>query len=142
YLVVGEGDDRKRLQARAREAGLSHRVRFLGAVGLPRLIEIYRAVDLFVMPSTGEGFGIAFLEAMASGTPSIGLDVAGARDSLADGELGTGVAKAGLTAAIARGLEDHKRDPVSLAGAVSARFGRQNFTANACVVVERVLELS
>ena len=91
YLVVGEGDDRERLEARAREAGLADRVRFMGSVELPKLIEIYRAADLFVMPSTGEGFGIAFLEAMASGTPALGLDIGGARDALADGELGTGV---------------------------------------------------
>src|SRR5262249_16839822 len=66
YLVVGEGDDREHLEARAREVGLADRVWFMGSVGLPKLIEVYRAADLFVMPSTGEGFGIAFLEAMAS----------------------------------------------------------------------------
>ena len=75
YLVVGEGDDRGRLEACACEAGLADRVRFIGSVELPKLIEIYRAADLFVMPSTGEGFGIAFLEAMASGTPALGLDI-------------------------------------------------------------------
>ena len=89
YLVVGEGDDRARLEALARDAGVSDRVRFLGAVGLQSLVETYRMADLFVMPSTGEGFGVAFLEAMASGTPALGLDVAGAKDALADGELGT-----------------------------------------------------
>jgi phosphatidylinositol alpha-1,6-mannosyltransferase len=142
YLVVGEGDDRARLEACAREAGLADRVRFMGSVELPKLIEIYRAADLFVMPSTGEGFGIAFLEAMASGTPAIGLDIGGARDALADGELGIGVAEAGLAAALARELERPKHDPVALAGAVRARFGHQNFTASARAVAARVPALA
>src|SRR5262249_53139804 len=103
---------------------------------------IYRVADLFVMPSTGEGFGIAFLEGMASGIPAIGLDIGGARDALADGELGIGVAEADLAAALARELGRPKRDPVALAGAVRARFGHQNFTASACVAVTRVLSLS
>jgi phosphatidyl-myo-inositol dimannoside synthase len=127
YVVVGEGDDRSRLQALARNAGVSDRVRFLGAQELPSLIETYRAADLFVMPSTGEGFGVSFLEAMASGTPAIGLDVAGARDALADGELGSVVAETELSATIARLLSRPRPDPLGLADAVRARFGRKMF---------------
>src|SRR5262249_45307085 len=142
YVVVGEGDDRGRLESRAREAGLADRVWFVGLVELPKLIEFYRAADLFVMPSTGEGFGIAFLEAMASGIPAIGLNIGGARDALADGELGIYVTEDGLAAALARELSRPKRDPVALASAVYARFGRQNFTAGARAAVARVLALS
>jgi phosphatidylinositol alpha-1,6-mannosyltransferase len=142
YLVVGEGDDRGRLEARARKAGLADRVRFIGSAELPRLIEVYRAADLFVMPSTGEGFGIAFLEAMASGTPALGLDVAGAQDALAAGELGTGVTETGLVAALARALKCARCDREALARGVRARFGWQNFTAGARAAITRVLALS
>ena len=140
YVVVGEGDDRSRLQALARNAGVSDRVRFLGAQELPSLIETYRAADLFVMPSTGEGFGVSFLEAMASGTTAIGLDVAGARDALADGELGTVVAETELSAAIARLLSRPKPDPLGLADAVHARFGRKLFAKNARNAWDRLME--
>jgi phosphatidylinositol alpha-1,6-mannosyltransferase len=94
------------------------------------------------MPSTGEGFGIAFLEAMASGTPALGLDIGGARDALADGELGTCLTETGLTAALARALGTPKRDREALAGAVRARFGCRSFTAGACAAVPRVLASS
>jgi phosphatidyl-myo-inositol dimannoside synthase len=70
---IGEGDDRERFEKIAREIGVAERVRFLGAVDQQRLVAAYRMADLFVMPSTGEGFGIAFLQAMASGTPALGL---------------------------------------------------------------------
>ena len=138
YLIVGEGDDRSRLEALARDAGVRERVRFLGAIELQSLVETYRMADLFVMPSTGEGFGVAFLEAMASGTPALGLGVAGARDALGDGELGTAVSEVDLSATIARLLEHPKCRGGALAAAVSARFGRERFAASARTVVDRL----
>ena len=140
YLVIGEGDDRIRLEALARDAGVSDRVRFLGAEGLESLIETYRAADLFVMPSTGEGFGVSFLEAMASGTPAVGMDVAGARDALVDGELGTVVAESELCATIARLLNEPKPDSSGLAAAVRTRFGRKQFADNARNAWNRLME--
>ena len=140
YLVVGEGNDRARLEALARDAGVGPRVRFLGAVGLEGLIEICRMADLFVMPSVGEGFGIAFLEAMACGTPALGLNVAGARDALADGQLGTAVSEAEFPAAIARLLSLPKPEPYGLAAATRAVFGREQFRAGAHAVLNRLTE--
>jgi phosphatidylinositol alpha-1,6-mannosyltransferase len=138
YLIVGEGDDRARLEALARDVGVSDRVRFLGAVGLQRLIETYRIADLFVMPSTGEGFGVAFLEAMASGTPVLGLDVAGAKDALVDGELGPATSEVELPATIARLLDERKPDSGALAAAARGRFGRAAFAAGARTVLNRL----
>lgn len=83
YLVGGEGDDRARLESLACAAGVGDRVRFLGGVAGSDLPDLYRAADVFVMPSTGEGFGIAFLEAMACGTPAVGLSAKGDSDALA-----------------------------------------------------------
>lgn len=88
YLIAGIGDDRKRLEALVEEQGVGEQVRFLGKVAYADLPDLYRAADLFALPSTGEGFGIAFLEAMACGTPALGLAVGGAPDALGDGQLG------------------------------------------------------
>jgi phosphatidylinositol alpha-1,6-mannosyltransferase len=140
YVVVGEGHDRARLEAAALRAVGSERVRFLGEVEVQSLIKFYRMADLFVMPSTGEGFGIAFLEAMACGTRSLGLNVAGAKDALADGQLGTAVPETELAATIARLLVEPKRDPITLAAAVRARFGREVFGAGVCTALNRVVE--
>lgn len=82
YLIAGDGDDRSRLEMLACSAGVGDRVRFLGAVDAEALPDLYRAADVFVMPSTGEGFGIAYLEAMACGTPAVGLAIKGDRDAL------------------------------------------------------------
>lgn len=139
YVIIGEGDDRARLEGLARSAGLAERVRFLGAVSQRYLAEAYRMADLFVMPSTGEGFGIVFLEAMASGTPALGLDAAGARDALGDGELGTAVSADDLADAIARLLAAPRPDPNALSRDVRTRFGRRIFRAQLQMAFDRLL---
>ena len=130
YVIAGEGDDRLRLERLARQVGVSDCVRFVGALPRQTLIEAYRMADLFVMPSTGEGFGIAFLEAMACGTPALGLDVAGARDALSGGELGQTADEQTFGSTLARIIVNAGPDPELLAGAVRQRFGRDRF-ANA-----------
>lgn len=128
YLIAGDGDDRARLERLAEETGVADRVRFLGRVGRDDLPGLYRAADLFVLASTGEGFGIVLLEAMACGAPALALDVAGSVDALADGELGFAVAPERLAAALADALREHGRDS-GLPQRVRARFGRPAFEA-------------
>jgi phosphatidylinositol alpha-1,6-mannosyltransferase len=71
-LVAGEGDDRPRLEAKAKQLGLEGSVRFLGKVPSEELESIYRGCAFFVMPSRREGFGFVFLEAMRAGKACIG----------------------------------------------------------------------
>ena len=88
YLIVGDGDDRVRLERIATEEGITEMVTFAGRIPQEELADHYRLCDVFAMPSTGEGFGIVFLEAMASGKPVIGGTRDAAVDALRGGELG------------------------------------------------------
>ena len=106
YLVVGDGDDQPRLAALAHDLGVSDAVRFAGRVPDEELVDHYRLADLFVMPSSKEGFGIVFLEAMACGVPAVGLDVDGSVDPLSLAPLGHAVPEAELLPTILRLLSD------------------------------------
>jgi len=86
--VAGDGDDRPRLEALARERGVAPQVRFHGCVSDPELRGLYAACDVFVLPSGGEGFGIVYLEAMAFSRPSIAADAGGAPHAVRDGISG------------------------------------------------------
>jgi len=141
YLIAGSGDDRQRLETLAREAGVGERVRFLGHVPPRELIDLYCAADLFVMPSTGEGFGIAFLEAAACGTPTVGLLAGGARDALGDGELGHAVRAEDLTATLLRLLAEPEPDRDALSAAAHARFGHDTFLKHVRSALDRLFDL-
>jgi phosphatidylinositol alpha-1,6-mannosyltransferase len=91
YLIVGDGEDRSRLEKLALEYGVAKKVQFPGLIPPEELPDYFRLADVFVMPSTGEGFGIVFLEAMATGVHVIGGNRDGSVDALADGELGRAV---------------------------------------------------
>jgi phosphatidyl-myo-inositol dimannoside synthase len=88
YLVAGDGDDRKRLEAKAHALGVRDHVVFAGFVKECEKADHYRLADVFAMPGRGEGFGGVFLEALACGVPVVGSALDGSREALRDGELG------------------------------------------------------
>ncbi len=88
YLVVGDGDDRLRLQQKAQALGVSDRVVFAGRIDEGEKADHYRLADAFVMPGRGEGFGFVFLEAMACGVPVVASTLDGSREAVRDGALG------------------------------------------------------
>jgi glycosyltransferase involved in cell wall biosynthesis len=96
YMIAGEGQDRARLEQKAQDFGVSDRVVFTGFVSEEEKADHYRLADVYVMPSSGEGFGIVFLEALACGIPVIGSKTDGSRDALLEGELGSLVNPANL----------------------------------------------
>lgn len=98
WRVVGEGDDRPRLQTRALRLGLQAQVHWLGSLEDGALRQEYAQCSLVVMPSAfglrpdggaqGEGFGITYLEAALAARASIAADQGGQRDLILDGETG------------------------------------------------------
>ena len=81
-VVVGEGDERKRLERSASD--LPH-VRFLGRKHPSALPELYAGALALVVPSVGyEVFGIVVLEAFAQGTPAIVSDLGALPELIAD----------------------------------------------------------
>jgi phosphatidylinositol alpha-1,6-mannosyltransferase len=137
YLIVGGGGDQARLKALAESAGVADRVIFAGPVPDGELRDYYRAADLFVMPSTQEGFGIVFLEAAMSGLPVIAGNTDGSVDALADGSLGRLVDpqdRPGLVRAISEML-----DTPSTSRAAFERYDFPHFAARARDLLNELL---
>jgi glycosyltransferase involved in cell wall biosynthesis len=88
YLVVGDGSDRARLEAKARAHDVSDYITFAGRIPETEKVAHYNLADVYVMPSRGEGFGIVLIEAAACGIPVVGSSVDGSCDALLDGQLG------------------------------------------------------
>ncbi len=84
-VVTGDGDDRARLERAA--AGLGGAVHFTGCVDDERLAALYRDCAFFVMPSSEEGFGLVFLEAMLHAKACIGAP-GSAAELIEDGVTG------------------------------------------------------
>lgn len=132
YVIAGSGDDRQRLEERVSIANLSKHVVFTGYVDEADKFDLYRAADLYVMPSRGEGFGFVFLEALACGIPVVASSVDGSRDAVRDGLLGEIVDPDNpeqLLDAVLRGLQ--KERDVIPEGLAHFDFGQFVLRANA-----------
>jgi glycosyltransferase involved in cell wall biosynthesis len=79
-LIAGGGPDRAALSAQIAEAGLSDRVRLLGALPHDALPGLFAAADVMALPSAREGLANVWVEALACGTPIVITDVGGARE--------------------------------------------------------------
>ena len=75
-LIAGDlgrnPDAAQRLAADIARLGFAERVTMAGAVTPDRLVALYAAADLFVLPSRFEGYGMAYAEAIAHGVPVVG----------------------------------------------------------------------
>jgi len=80
YMVLGDGDDRQRLEDLTNNLGVADHVLFLGQKSDEEIAIFYAACDVFVMPSSKEGFGLVFIEAMAYCKPIIAARHGGALD--------------------------------------------------------------
>ena len=111
-LLVGEGEQRDRLEARIAELDLTARVRLAGHLSDAELEAAYRACDVFCLPSVdrAEAFGLVLLEAMRAGKPVLASDIPGS---------GVGT----VVVAEETGLKVPPRDAAALARALR-RFAR------------------
>lgn len=128
YLVVGTGDDLATLATQAAARGVRDRVIFAGTVPADELADHYALADVFAMPSTGEGFGIVFLEAAMMGLPAVGGSADGSVDALADGTIGRLVDPIDDTQLVAAILEalagKQQRDTAAVHRFAGANFAR------------------
>lgn len=113
--IVGDGEDRLRLEALAARSSVADRISFLGMQ--PAVGDWLRAMDVFVMPSGAEeSFGNAVVEAMACGLPTlVSADCPAHTEHVTDGRTGFVVADAGQLAA--------RLDELIEAPALRARLG-------------------
>lgn len=118
--ILGDGPDRMRLQAMIESLNLHEQVCLLGSVAEERVIEELAAADAFVLVSHTEPLGVAYMEAMALGLPTIGTTDGGAGEIIDDGVSGLLVTPQdtdAIASAIVRLMGDSQlRARMSLAG--------------------------
>jgi len=84
FLVVGSGPMEEPISLHFKENGLEDRLRFTGEMKGKELIEAFQAIDVFAFASHSETQGMVLNEAMAAGTPVVGIDAPGVRDIVTD----------------------------------------------------------
>lgn len=117
YAIVGDGEERARLEAVVDKLDLRSHVRFHGENGEDELLYCYQQCDLFVLPNRQigqdiEGFGMVLVEAQACGKPVLAGDSGGTAETMKVGETGFVVdctSVDGIANAVADLLEDDSR---------------------------------
>ncbi|MGZ4880206.1 MAG: glycosyltransferase [Halobacteriota archaeon] len=87
-FIVGTGAIENELKEMAKSLGVSNRVIFTGAVPYSEVPKFMNMADLLVMTSSIEGQPRVLIEAMSCGTPAVGTNVFGIRDTIEEGVTG------------------------------------------------------
>ncbi|GGD49802.1 glycosyltransferase [Erythrobacter arachoides] len=138
YIAAGDGSDRARLEAKARDFGVDDMVVFTGRVDEHEKMDLYRLADAYVMPSSGEGLGLVVHEALASGIPVVASTVDGTFEAVRGGLLGLAVNPAdgaAVEAAILETLQKPKIVPEGLSFFSFDQFSKRLHAALALVTL-------
>jgi glycosyltransferase involved in cell wall biosynthesis len=140
-LIVGEGEEKTRLEVLVRTLRLSDRVRFMDEMSQDNLRKYYGASDALVLASSREGWPNVLLEAMACGTPVIATNVGGIPEIVSAPEAGIIMQERtpeGVAEAVQRLFAKY---PSREATRVYAeRFDWQETTQGQLALFERILE--
>jgi phosphatidylinositol alpha-1,6-mannosyltransferase len=135
-VFVGGGDDLPRLKQLVAQLGTAASTYFLAGLSTEQLAACYANAEIFALPSSGEGFGIVFLEAMAFGLPVIGVAAGGAVDILQN-DVNSLVIPSRDSAAVAQALDQLLNNPelrtrLGRGGAeiVRSKYGFEVFRSN------------
>jgi glycosyltransferase involved in cell wall biosynthesis len=137
-VVLGEGPERPRLEALARELGV--RLVLPGRVG--DVASVLRRADVLVHPARWEGFGLALLEAMLAELPVVATRVSSIPEIVADGETGLLVPPddpGALSAALARVLADPAGYGAAGRARARAEFSVERMARRTLAVYRQVL---
>jgi glycosyltransferase involved in cell wall biosynthesis len=134
YVVVGDGPEREPIAELARRLGVEERVELRGQLPPAEAAEVCRKATAFVMPSTDEAFGVAYVEAMASEVPAIGCSGEWGPEEIAAAGDGMRLVPCGDVEAVAGAIERllaHPAEREALARAARATVERA-FTWERC----------
>jgi glycosyltransferase involved in cell wall biosynthesis len=134
YLIVGDGPERNALEVLAARLGVNERVKFAGQLSPGRTIELVRGCTAFVMPSTEEAFGVAYIEAMAAGVTAIGCRGEPGPEEIAAAGDGMVLVPPGDVERLSQRLDELLTDPHRLreAGQRARATVAANFTWERC----------
>ncbi len=140
-VIVGDGDDKPRLEALAVKLGLGGSIRFTGFVPEAEKVSWYRRAAVLAENSIKEGWGLIVMEANACGTPVVVADSPGLRDSSRDGMNGL-MYPYGDVAALAEKLEKLLSDAAlrNRLGEQAIAWSQQYTWDGAAAAMERVIE--
>lgn len=87
-LIVGDGSLRKQMEEQVHKAGLEEAVEFAGRQPQEKLSSYYDRIDILLMPSRSEGFGLTAIEGMARGCVVVAARTGGLPEVVRNGEVG------------------------------------------------------
>ena len=128
YLLAGKADsiEKDRIEQLITDYDLTDSVQLIGYLAEDELSAHFLLSDVFIMPSTGEGFGIVFIEAAAHGCQVIGGNADGSTDALLHGQLGQLVnpnSEAEIKAAVLKAIYNTQHQPQQQQELTLAHFG-------------------
>ncbi len=110
-MIIGEGPERQNLSKKSSALNINKNILWMGVQTQNKVFEFYGIMDIFVMPSLFEGFGLTAAEAMAAGVAVVGTKVEGLSEVIEDGVSGY-LVRAGKSKSLSKALIELLKEPL------------------------------